>query len=258
MCACQYHYNVSAPCTCSCDSHGWRRRTQVGPEFVVGQQVKDEDYDRLPVGAKAGTIEKTGEREWRDLDGRPLFQSPHATRHLNYLPEQLDPEGDSVEAYCVKDAQDGDWWVSEATPEFGYGIVYSDGTHPTKTNDLDAIEANYGIDARPVPEDKDDLYVEPEPLKEGDPAEVWDQALAWVARMAQTTSAEVAIQRAEGGFNPYRIRPARCTSLKRTVGNRAALWQCTRDEHADGSHECGDVEWTTAEESGRITEGGAS
>lgn len=140
------------------------------PEFKVGQQVKDGDYDRLPVGAVTSGIEKTGETQWRKVDGPPMLQQPHATRVLTYLPDTP-----ATEAYCVKDGQEGDWWVSEATPEFGYGIVYDDGTHPTKDNELESIEAIFGIDTGVEPEGATDAYVEPEPLKEGDWVHVWAQ-----------------------------------------------------------------------------------
>ena len=140
-------------------------------EFKVGQRVSDDDYDRLPVGAVTSGIEKTGETQWRKVDGPPMLQQPHATRVLTYLPDTP-----ATEAYCVKDGQDGDWWVSEVTPEFGYGIVYShDGTHPTRDHRLEDIEANFGIDAGPEPEDATDAYDEPEPLKEGDWVQVWAQ-----------------------------------------------------------------------------------
>jgi hypothetical protein len=100
MCACQYHYNVSALCTCSCDSHGWRRKTQVEAEWVVGQQVSGDDYDRLPVGSVVGlglgfaSWTKAPDGLWRDAsevvaaDG----EIKRFGRTLTHLPEHAEPE----------------------------------------------------------------------------------------------------------------------------------------------------------------------
>ncbi|MGH3997737.1 MAG: hypothetical protein ACRDTJ_09780 [Pseudonocardiaceae bacterium] len=261
---------------------------KVEPEWVVGQQIQDEDYDRLPVGAKVGTLEKTGEHEWRDISGVPLFQQPHATRVLLHLPDAPDPE-----AYCVKDAaEDGDWWASEDTPEFGYGIVYSDGTHPTKTSDLESIEANFGIDAT-QPEDATDAYVEPltepsvdnsEDLTEPESLEDDQYVLVWarVVDAKPDIDGEIqmyagageggdrgfylmpnddAIVRPEAGQVPPWVKPARCTSLATRAEDEGTFARCVvtqhdpHDFHNDGPK---GGTWTTAEESGRLVESGGA
>lgn len=180
---------------------------KVEPEFVVGQQVKDGDYDRLPVGAKAGTLEKTGEHEWRDLSGRPLFQEPHATRTLTHLPDAAEPE------------------------------------------------------------DKDDLYVEPEPLKEGDWVQVWAQVKT--ARPDEHGEFEVclhfqdgartagifvrpdAIVRTDAGQVPPWVKPAQCSSLL-MVDKTTNLRQCVRPEDGHDEHVAYGVVWTDAEAYGRV------
>lgn len=114
---------------------------------------------------------------------------------------------------------------------------------------------------------------QPEPLKGGDWVQIWakvhdpspkdGELVALRVRirgggMAIAYTTDDAIIRPDAGQMPPWVKPARCTSLKRTMGNRYAVWQCTHNAPHNDMHKCGDAAWTTADESGRITERGAS
>lgn len=120
------------------------------------------------------------------------------------------------------------------------------------------------------PEDKDDLYVEPEPLKAGD----W--ALAWVRIEAPkpdkdgdvsvsvplATVSEIesgvyfradAIVRPDAGQVPPWVKPARCTSLiERTADSLPVLMRCEGEAGHQTMHVVGWVAWTDTEAYGRV------
>jgi len=124
------------------------------------------------------------------------------------------------------------------------------------------------------PKDKTDAYVEPEPLREGDWVQVW----ARVDALQETTAcvefpgnAAVspldavvplsAIARTDD--TPPWVKPERCTSLKARTdseGETVFLRCHLVGHHVDHGSKFlgGRYDWTTAEEHGRITEGGAS
>lgn len=225
----------------------------------VGDTVTGSDYERLPVGAKADggddPIEKVADNAWRIHTGA-IYTSNHFhnERTITHLPDATQPE-----AYCVKDGQDGDWWVSEATPEFGYGIVYADGKHPTKDHHLDDIVANFGIDAT-QPEDATDAYVEPEPLK---PVFNDDD----VQRLKVTNGSTVlfdglaVFEEADNGNVTVTPVP-RCTSLFNRAGT-SEIVRCGQHEgHSHGHWTMGSTpatSWGDSMEYGRVVEsGGAS
>ena len=139
-------------------------------------------------------------------------------------------------------------------------------TEPSVGNSDDATE----------PEDKADLYVEPEPLKAGDWIQVW-------ARVDDNEDVDVAVEsghtrlrlfmaddwfhagvrndaivRPDAGQVPPWVKPARCTSLWEAGGRYA---RCDLNDGHKGDPHGTQAEgwmWTTADEAGRITEGGAS
>jgi hypothetical protein len=121
------------------------------------------------------------------------------------------------------------------------------------------------------PEDKADLYVEPEPLKEGDWAQIWVMVLkpdligeVWKVALDGEASKEAyvrsdAIVRPDAGQVPPWLKPAQCTSLTLTT-SLTSFWRCDKNEHGDDEpHKSMTGErWTTEQEVGRITESGAS
>lgn len=187
------------------------------PEFVVGQQVSGNDYERLPVGSKV------------KIDGDSFFS------HTKIADNR---------------------WRSDIGKEWPNAQLA--GFHRTLTHLPDAAE----------PEDKADLYVEPEPLKAGD----W--ALAWVRIEAPkpdkdgdvsvsvplATVSEIesgvyfradAIVRPDAGQVPPWVKPAQCTSLWEASPNDYA--RCIKDEHDDTEqHNRPGIFWTDAEAYGRV------
>ena len=123
------------------------------------------------------------------------------------------------------------------------------------------------------PEDATDAYVEPEPLKEGDPDTVTINTLDreeidrfiralpahWSLVNDDDTIDSDDITDVQDAFQTFATppKPARCTSLLYD-GFLAALIRCGHGEGHGGDHGTDRIGWDTAEESGRITEGGAS
>lgn len=120
-------------------------------------------------------------------------------------------------------------------------------------------------------EDKDDLYVEPEPLKEDDAVLLWARVVD--AKPDSDGEVEVSLRRADGyqtsyattytlpdaivrpdaGQVPPWVKPARCTSLL-MVDKTTNLRQCTRDgQQAHTIHQDSrGTTWVTAAEYGRV------
>lgn len=162
---------------------------QVEPEFVVGQQVSGDDYERLPVGAvvvgHGDHLTKTGRDQWKLMDSDSVYP-------------------------------DDDWLLDRTL------------TH------LPATE----------PEDKADLYVEPEPLKEGDRAFNDDD----VQRLKVTHGSEVlfdglaVFEEADDGKVTVTPVP-RCTSLFIRPGSDSSLGIVRCGQHQGHGH----GHWTIGE-----------
>lgn len=114
-----------------------------------------------------------------------------------------------------------------------------------------------------VPDDADDVYVEPEPLKEGDWCLVWAQILPNGAAMAQGWDEHVSIGGTQAKAyvrrdaiistpdTPPWVKPAQCTSLWEASPNDYA--RCIKDEHDDTEpHNRPGIFWTDAEAYGRV------
>lgn len=117
------------------------------------------------------------------------------------------------------------------------------------------------------PEDKDDLHVEPEPLKEGDWCLVWGQvdkvespagSFVSIGRSGERRYfAANAIVRPDAGQVPPWVKPVRCTSLLR-MSDGFIVVQCegpTGHQHERDipkDHEAGEWIWTDAEAYGRV------
>lgn len=124
---------------------------------------------------------------------------------------------------------------------------------------------------------KDDLYVEPEPLKEGDWVQVWAQVnrladddgdLLLVSRAygeAAMTSRKFytrsdAIVRPDAGQVPPWVKPARCTSLRHIADDNVYV-RCVEDSDHSSDHGAGymggRVNWSGAGDASAV-QGGAS
>lgn len=172
-------------------------------EFKVGDIIRNDDYDRLPVGAKVclglgfATFTKEADNLWRSDHGyEARDEIKRFSRNLIILPAE--------------------------------------------------------------PEDKDDLYVEPEPLKEGvvsiDPDDY--NQMATFRAIAQALDV-LPGDRVEDWRNLFRryaesLKPARCTSLVSSVDG--SLRRCERGEHGNEMlHLVGGYgSWTDAEAYGRV------
>jgi hypothetical protein len=132
---------------------------KVEPEWVVGQQVSGDDYERLPVGSvvEYGNVfvrTKVAPNHWTRNDGH---DAPAANLDMSFL--------------------------ADATLTH-----LPDATQPTSVRVSGGAETD-SADVEPLSEpsvDNSEHLTEPEPLKEGDwepviqPLEVDDWALAWV------------------------------------------------------------------------------
>lgn len=116
------------------------------------------------------------------------------------------------------------------------------------------------------PEDKDDLYVEPEPLKAGDAVLVWvrvagtdylDEVDVQFSRIDDSTESQLVradtIVRPDAGQVPPWVKPAQCTSLvERTADSLPVLMRCEHEAGHEAKHVVGWVAWTDAEAYGRV------
>lgn len=151
-------------------------------------------------------------------------------------------------------------------------VEYDDGGWDSLSNPR-IIASICRLDEPTEPEDKDDLYVEPEPLKEGDWVQVWakfvreDNLGALVVATPtgaggegcrNTYASPDAIVRPDAGQVPPWVKPARCTSLWQAGGRYA---RCDLNDGHKGDPHGTRAEgwmWTTADEVGRIIEAGVS
>lgn len=207
-------------------------------EFKVGDIIRNDDYDRLPIGSVVrlglgfATWTKASDGLWRDAsevvaaDG----EIKRFNRTLTHLPDAPEPED-----------------TDDVEPEEELAVWEK------------ALLA--------------EVDVEPEPLKEGDALLIWARVRGFAddravhvdittrhAHALRLVPHADAIVRPDAGQVPPWVKPARCTSLYQGAPTHA-LWRCDKPEHneiiphgTDGS--CST--WTTADEAGRITEGGAS
>lgn len=208
----------------------------VQPEWVVGQQVSGDDYERLPVGTKAwigGSSQVTrGPVTWVYDSGAPCV--PGSTRTITHLPDATQPE-DATDAYVEP--------VSEPSVDDSEDL-----TEPEPLKDWTTP-----IDKVMPPEDPDRVTVNTLDREELDRL-IRSFPPDWSFVNEDGTIDSQVINDMQAALRKFAepVKPARCTSLKRTVGDRAALWQCTHDAPHTDMHECGDVAWTTAEEYGRV------
>lgn len=141
-------------------------------------------------------------------------------------------------------------------------VEYDDGGWDSLSNPR-IIASICRLDEPTEPEDKDDLYVEPEPLKAGDWGLVWARVTAvqettacmeFIGNAAinpsNRTVALNAIVRPAAGQVPPWVKPSRCTSLREYDGG--VLKRCINDASYVGHHFDGRVSWTDDEAYGRV------
>jgi hypothetical protein len=217
----------------------------VEPEWVVGQQVSGDDYQRLPVGSVV-----------QMHDGDP--GNPPWTKGRDGLWTWSDDDG------CDLSLNGG---LSRTLINLG------DGKRTLRQNLIPNPAFKVGTGGWATqPEDATDAYVEPEPLKEGDWCLVWAQFDTVEPDDDGDVTIEVpgsglgtqyaradAIVRPDAGQVPPWVKPARCTSLH-FIADEDIYVRCMHDSPHVGVHGTrlspGFKQWD--DDDARITESGAS
>lgn len=175
---------------------------------------------------------------------------------------QFEP-GETVRFTDLNRAVGSPFWPGAV---YTVNYVRQDGMVSIRGIDKPALAKHFEKVEHAEPEDKDDLYVEPEPLKEGDWVQVWarierpevdeDGEILLVFRAGDGGDASGyahpdAIVRPDAGQVPPWVKPAQCTSLL-MIDKTTNLRQCTRDGDDHDNHVAYGASWKDHEAYGRV------